>query len=209
MEELFNSQKNQEPDIILFGPRNGKALKSLYPELADNKRFKDLANEDLLFVWYFACKSSPIDDDLPDHIRAITSVSETSFKDPDKRKKFSNMEFPEYIKDAIMEMRKYEPKARDLANKIVQRTFNNFLKMSSVNVNEFVKKDDDGNDTTEIDFQARLQYINGQEKITSMLPSLLAQVEQGFGIIDLKTGKESAGEKTIDKFHEQKKNTTS
>ncbi len=190
-----------EPEIILFGPQKGKQLKSLYPELAENPKFKNLNNEDLTFVWYFANQSSPIKGDLPDSIRAKVAVAEAEMKDADKKKKFIELEFNETMKAAIEEMKKYSPKTRALAMRILQTGFNNMYKMINVQVDDFKYKDDKG--LEKMDWTARSQYINSVKNTSEMLPGMLAQMETGFGIVDKKTGKESEGEKTIDKFHQK------
>ena len=57
-----NSSKYQD-DSKIFEPINGVILKKDYPELADNKKFKELSSEELTWVWHFACKSSDIAND--------------------------------------------------------------------------------------------------------------------------------------------------
>ena len=191
----------QEADIILFGPQNGKQLKLLYPDLAENPKFKSLNNEDLTFVWYFANKSSPIREDLPDSVRVKVALAESKLTDPDKKRKFAELEFSETMKSAIEEMKKYSPKTRALALQILQTGFNNMYRMMNIKVDDFKYKDDKGND--QIDWTARSQYINSVAKASEMMPGMLAQMENGFGIVDKKTGKEAEGAKTIDKFHEK------
>lgn len=182
---------------ILFKPQAGK-LKQIYPELKENKKFNDILSDEFLFVWYFACASSPIDPELPDMMRAKTAAAE-AIKDFDKRKKFANLEFPEKIKEAIDEMKKYNPDVRMVAKRIIQTTFNNLEKMTQINEDSFIKIDKDGVKTT--DWAGRKQYVDSVSKISETLPSLIAQMEHGFGYLDSKSDKES-GKKSIDKFHE-------
>ncbi len=41
-----------EDKVLLFGPKSGKSLLRLYPELANDPVFKNLSQEDLNFAWY-------------------------------------------------------------------------------------------------------------------------------------------------------------
>lgn len=182
---------------ILFKPQAGK-LRQIYPELKANKKFEDIPNEEFLFVWYFACQSSLINPDLPDVIRAKTAAAE-ALKDPEKKRRFSNLEFPEKIKEAIEEMKKYNPDVRMVAKRIIQTSFNNLEKMTAIDENSFVIKDEDGN-TTKIDWSGRKQYVDSVAKISETLPLLIAQMEHGFGIVDSKS--DPASKRSIDKFHE-------
>lgn len=187
---------------ILFGPKNGKHLKQLYPELATEPLFKDLSNEDVLFAWYIGNKSSPIDEDLEDFMRYRQAATLTFKTNEVKRKKYANKEITEDVSLAIKKMETYSPHARDLAKKALQNYFYNILKMSDVNVKkDFMYLDKEG--TERIDFTARKQYIDGGKTASEVLPSLIKQVEEGFGIE--KTKKEESRTRAIDTYHKNKK----
>lgn len=181
---------------ILFKPQAGK-LRQIYPELKANKKFEDIPNDEFLFVWYYACASSPINPEMPDVIRARTAAAE-ALKDADKKKRFSNLEFPEKIKEAIQEMMKYNPDARMVAKRIIQTTFNNLEKMTNVDEDAFTYQDADGKKRT--DWTGRKQYVDSVAKISETLPGLIEQMEHGFGIVDSKT--DAGSKRSIDKFHE-------
>lgn len=181
---------------ILFKPQAGK-LRQIYPELKANKKFEDIPNDEFLFVWYYACQSSLIDPSLPDTIRAKTAAAE-ALKDQEKKKRFSNLEFPEKIKEAIEEMKKYNPDVRMVAKRIIQTTFNNLEKLTNVSDDSFTYVDADGQKRT--DWTGRKQYVDSVAKISETLPGLIAQMEHGFGIVDSKT--DQVSKKSIDKFHE-------
>lgn len=181
---------------ILFKPQAGK-LRQIYPELKANKKFEDIPNDELLFVWYYACQSSTIDPELTDMIRATTAASIT-FKDaPEKKRKFIDLEFSEKIKEAIEEMKKYNPDARMVAKRIIQKTFNNLEKLTNVDDDSFTWLDDEGQKKT--DWAGRKAYVDSVAKITETLPGLIAQMEHGFGIVD---AKEQTMKKSINTFHE-------
>lgn len=186
----------EQRDInILFKPQAGK-LRQIYPELKANKKFEDIPNDEFLFVWYYACQSSLIDPEIPDAIRAKTAAAE-ALKDPDKKRKFSNLEFPEKIKEAIEEMKKYNPDVRMVAKRIIQKTFNNLEKLTDADDESFIYLDDNGKKRT--DWAGRKAYVDSVSKISDTLPGLVAQMEHGFGIVD---GKEQAQKKSINTFHE-------
>lgn len=186
----------QEKINILFKPQAGK-LRQIYPEIKSNKKFEDIPNDELLFVWLYACKSSLIDPELPEMIRAKTAAAE-AIKDVDRRRKFSNLEFPEKIKEAIEEMGKYNPDARMVAKRIIQTTFNNLEKMTAIDDSSFIIEDSEGN--KKVDWSGRKSYVDSVAKISETLPGLVEQIEQGFGIIESKG--EQASKRSIDRFHE-------
>lgn len=183
---------------ILFKPEEGK-LRQLYPELNENKKFKDLTGDELLFVWYYACASSPIDPRLPDEIRARAAASE-AIHEKVKKDAYSTRDFPEKIKEAIQEMKKYNPDVRMVAKRIIQNSFNTMEKMSQTKPEDFEVIGEDG--TRTIDWGGRKQFIDSVAKMADTLPVLIAQMEQGFGIVDVK-GADSS-EKLIDKYHSRK-----
>ena len=43
----------------MFYPKNTRSFKSDYPELFKNPIYSKLSNNEMLFVWYYACEASP------------------------------------------------------------------------------------------------------------------------------------------------------
>jgi len=189
-----------EDTIFLFGPKNGKSLKKSYPELASQKEFKELTNEDLLFAWYVGNPSSPIDPNLDIMFRNSSAATIVFTKDSSKKLNYSKGEYSDEVKVAIDKMSKYSPDARLVSKRMVQAMFQNFQKMVNVNPNEFISMDKDGNATQ--DWTAKKQYIDSCTKISEALPGLIKQIEEGFGIEEKKNTSE--GTKAIDKFHQDK-----
>lgn len=196
---------NKDNIPVIFGPKNGKVIKSMYPELASNKAFKDITNEELTFVWYFACESSPIDDGMAPEFRAMSAAAKAFGDDAAKKAKFGAMEFTERVKEAIDQMRKYKPEARAMAQRIIQVSFSNLYAMAKVNQDDFIEEEDDGKGGTvkKINFSARKQYVETVSKISETVPELLKQLEHNFGV-EVKEG-DVAGTRTIDKYHTLKK----
>lgn len=189
-------------EIILFGPRTGKSLKKLYPELSEEKEFKAISDKDLLFAWYVGSKSSPIDENLTQTIRYSTAAAIVFKEDLEKRKMYSSFEIHDSVKEAIKKMETYSPEARWLAKRGVQTIMKNYLKLIEVDVeNDFKYYDKDGHE--QIDYTARNQYVNSTKTITEAFPVLIKQIEEGFGITEKKG--EEVTKKAIDTFHEHKK----
>lgn len=192
----------EEPKIILFGPKSGKALASLYKDLNDKIKHLSLSSEDVLFAWYMGCESSPIDPEWTDKVRR-TSSALSAIKDERKRKAYGDGEIPVKVKEAIEVFKTFSPDARMKAKRMVQTIMHKWEEMVNVDVaTEFLitKKDKEGNETIEVDWTGRKQYIDSTAKISDSLPSLLAQLESGFGIKEQEQGK-----KMIDKFHQEKR----
>lgn len=190
----------KEDTILLFGPKNGKSLKKSYPEIAAQKEFKDLTNEDLLFSWYVGNPSSPIDPNLDIMFRNSSAAAICFTKDSAKKLNYSKGEYPDEVKIAIEKMSKYSPEVRMASKRMIQAMFQSFQKMVSARPEEFVIIDKDGNKIP--DWTAKKQYIDSCTKISEALPGLIKQIEEGFGIEEKKNTSE--GTKAIDKFHQDK-----
>lgn len=188
---------------ILFGPVSGKSLIRAYPELAEEKEFKAITNDELLFVWYVSNRSSPIDPDLPDAIRFKMAASYVFKGNESVKREFGNMNIPDAVKSAMERMRRYSPDARLVGKRIIQSAFKNYQKLVNINVDtDFLIKDKDGV-VIGTDWTGRKQYIDSTAKMSEILPSLIKQLEEGFGIEDIK--KEDSKSKAIDRFHQLKK----
>ena len=190
--------EKEEEKVILFGPKDGKSLKKLYPEIAAANEFKDLHSDDLLFAWYIGNASSPIEAGLPTSARAVTAASICFPNDKIKRKAYAELAYPEEVKIAIDKMTRFSPDARLISKRMVQTMFHNFQKMVDVDNSEFYVKDKEGSLVP--DWTAKKQYIDSCAKISEVLPSLIKQIEEGFGIEESKSGEKKAT-KAIDRFH--------
>jgi len=200
MDQVENKEKP-----ILFGPSTGKHLKKMYPELANEPLFKEIKNDDLLFAWYLGNKSSPIDPNWPEELRYKESARQAITNDVEKRTQYANKNVPESVRLAAEKMGTYSPKARELAARSIQNQFHNILKTSEIDIDKaFQYIDKEGNELT--DWTARKQHFDTMKSNSELLPTLLKLLEDGFGIE--KTKKEESGTRPIDKFHNDKKNTS-
>lgn len=185
-----------ENRIVLFGPKTGKSLKKLYPELSEEKEFKELSNDDLLFSWYMGIPGSPVDQKWSDNVRykQAAYIVFTDKKDP-KREAYASMNVPENVKIATERFRKYNVDVRLMSKTIVQTMFNNISELVNAKKEDFI--DEDGN----IDWTGRKQYIDSCAKISETIPTLIKQIEEGFGVEEKKSDTGS-GAKAIDRFHQ-------
>lgn len=201
--------ENEYP--ILWGPRDGKSLLSEYPDLNEYKEFKDLTREELNFVWYVGNPSSPLNGgNILDERIKYKSAAFRCIKDPEKKRRFSEGDMPSGIREAIAKMQTFSPEARAIAKQVATTAFHNLQSMVDINVGADFKimrnitsgtgKDKVVEQVEEMDWAGRKQYIDTVAKISDLLPSLLKQVEHGFGI-EIKNEKE-IGMKPIDKFHQ-------
>lgn len=189
---------------LLFGPQTGKSLRKLYPEIAAEPAFKELKDDELLFVWYISNQSSPVDPNWLDEIRYKQAAIAAFPANPQKRNQYSAKDIPEHVAIAMEKMETYSPRARDVAARIIQQSFHNLLEMSNVDVEkDFLYTDKEGSTLT--DWTARKQYVDSIKTTSEILPTLLKQLEEGFGMVK-KNRKEESGVKSIDKYHQHKKN---
>jgi len=201
-------QEEKEDKILLFGPKTGKSLLRLYPELAEEKVFKDLSAEDLNFAWYVGNPSSPIEEDVEDYNRFRTAAGVCILSSDEKKKQYASGSIPDNVKAAINKMKLYSPDARALAKKMTQQAFHNFQKMLNVDVDKDflitrkVGKGEDAETITEMDWTGRKSYVDSATKIISELPELVKKMEQGYGVAEDKKGKEATRVRAIERFHQ-------
>ncbi|TXH54133.1 MAG: hypothetical protein E6Q97_11590 [Desulfurellales bacterium] len=105
--------------MTIFAPRSGKDLKREYPELDDYPEFRGLSGEELLFVWAWACPTSPFIDIVEE--KRCTPCIDFAFKRPhqnEARKQAYGAStgaapsFPDEIKNAIKRMERFNPGLR-------------------------------------------------------------------------------------------------
>ena len=203
--------EEKEDKILLYGPKTGKSLLRLYPELAEDKVFKDLSAEDLNFAWYCGNPSSPIDEDTDDYVRYRTASSLCILSSAEKKKQYASGIIPDNVKAAINKMKLYSPDARALAKRMTQQAFNNFQKLLNVDVeNDFIVirkigKGEDAEEIKEMDWTGRKSYVDSATKIISELPELVKKMEEGYGITVDKKGKDEGRVRGIERFHNTKK----
>lgn len=200
-----------EDKILLYGPRSGKSLLRLYPELAQDIIFKELSAEDLNFSWYVGNVTSPIDEDLEDFIK-YRMASGVCIKSNDaKRKQYASGDIPDGVKRAIEKMKTYSPNARMMAKKMAQETFYKFQELLKVDVEKDFKKitttgkGENKEEIVEMDWTGRKQYVDSASKIIEALPDLVKKIEEGFGVTGTDKKDRENGTNAIERYHNSKK----
>lgn len=178
---------NKEEVYLLFAPKSVRSLRFDYPELADYPEFKALSKLDLLFVWYYACKSSPYFNDNNRDRNIIEKCSRAAglgFSEEDKKEKFLSGNFSDKIQAAINVMLKFEPSARIIARAQAMKNYNDIMKMTSLELNEhgdhpsFLGKDGG------INMGDKKKYMDMVFDANQKTGEMLAKIEQGFGITE-------------------------
>jgi len=204
-------QEKQEDKILLYGPKTGKSLLRLYPELAEEKVFKDLSAEDLNFAWYCGNPSSPIEEDTDDYIRFRMAAGVCILSAEEKKKQYASGAIPDNVKAAINKMKLYSPDARALAKKMTQKAFHTYQRLLDVDVDKDflvtrkIGRGEDAETITEIDWTGKKSHADTVTKILSELDNLVNKMEQGYGITVDKKGKDESKIRGIERFHNTKK----
>lgn len=170
-----------------------------YPELLREPAFNDLSVSEMKFVWYYANRTSPIFTPTRGETLKIKACIKTAFRghpslSASEYYKYVEANFPEKIKKAISVMEVYNPSARIRSRFAIERIFNN-LELS-LELNEEMMKEMDK------DLDQKKKYIDLSVKVAETLPSIVAQLEEGYGI---RTSSffngESKGMSTMDILH--------
>lgn len=195
-ENKFDTKK-----LSMFYPKTKKGLLIDYPELKKIEAFVGMNKNELLFSWYYGCKSSPFDYEEDSKVKAEKSFIE-AFGSKQKEGLESSYiagNFPEKVRVAITEMQKFEIGPRVRSKIMIEKIMTNYEQLVDIDVKtEFKDKDD------EEDWSKKKAYIDSCAKISSTLPTLINQAEGGFGITEKEEGdvKELDSSSIIDTFHE-------
>lgn len=192
--------------IILFGPRNGRDIRKLYPEIANDDRFKRISNDELLFAWLMGIPNSPCDESWGDMPRWKSAANRAFSGNKEKKDTYATGTFPDEVKRAINAFATFSPEARLLAKRMVQTAYHNYNSLISADVEKdflitkVVGKGDDKETITEMDWSGRNNYVNSTNNIIKALPDLLKLMEEGFGIDEKKKHDETPGSREIEKY---------
>ncbi len=121
--------------------------------------------------------------------------------------KYRALNFPEKIRDAIDRMENYEPDFRNKARQMTIKMFDNLQTFATMNIEDLLKvstTDKNGTKTETTDWSSIKEYTDNSKNISSLLPELIKQLEEGFGVTDVK--KKERGQSAIERFHASQKN---
>lgn len=211
---MDNKKKKEEVKISeysVFRPKSSRMLYEDYPELAKIKLFKDLNRFDLLFVWYYACEASPLFKITDNRTRVEECLKLTYFSGGNKKmdsllkERYLACRFPEKIENAIEIMKNFRIGPRVRAKMMAEKAFENIEKILDIDASDdkhFLNKEN------EVDYSKKKSYVDTVARAIDMLPKLINQIEESFGISD-KKGTENQleeafeGDSIADMFHEQ------
>jgi hypothetical protein len=210
---IDNEEYLTKDNIVLFGPRDGKTIKKLYREIAEDPIFKAVTNnEELLWAWYMGIPHSPIDENLPETTRCRVASSRC-ITDKSKRERFAEYNIPDEVRMAVEKFKRFSPEGRLIAQRAVQEMIFTLQKLSYADDSAFFSyrniKDDDGNVTQvkEMDWAGRKNYVDSCKTIAATLPELIKKLEEGgYGITEQRKTEDTAkGGKPIDIYHQKGK----
>lgn len=148
----------------------GKDLRITYPELADVSEFKKLSSNEMRFIFLYACDSSPYHKMQPkDRILKCLEVLRKSLTSA-QLLNYSKLEFPDNIKAALDRMFRFDLGVRMAAREIVDKFFAQIKSIADMDL------------SGEADIEKRKKHIDLIAVSTRILPNIVAQLENGFGI---------------------------
>jgi len=159
-------------EVYLFKPTFRNLIYE-YPELAQIPEFANITNKHLLFVWYYANYTSPFYHVANEKERIKKSLSESNYSPGDKDyANLINGDFHQPIRDAINKMRNFNPSARFRAKMNIEKIFNNLEKLLDIPEKNL----------STMDMEEKKKYADLSIKISESLPTIVKQLETGFGI---------------------------
>lgn len=173
-----------ERKFSLFYPNTTGDIFKDYPHLRKEESFERLNRSEMMFVWYFACKSSPFvrTEDEQHRAKKSAHVAFGQKGIPEAVAKLTSLDFPEKIRAAIDRMSEYEPGPRIRAKMMIEKALTNFEALIDIDVTDDENfKNKDG----EVDMGKKNSYTTLTINITKALPVLIQQAERGFDVTEI------------------------
>jgi len=187
-DKVLGIKKEDEIHYAVFLPGN-KSMKQDYHELATIDEFKDLIDKELRFVWYYANKTSAFSKMTP--ALKIKKCIESAFGKSLSEERYNNYlngEFEDYIKVAIEKMQSFNPSVRLRSYLAAHATLSNIEAMISVDSDNLFAMEPD----------EKAKYIKMAKDASDLIPSLIAQIEDAYGVKILSKYKKSSGSESSD-----------
>lgn len=153
----------------IFKPTDRNMLQE-YPELAEYTEFKNIRNDELVFVWHLVFDRSELDKFPEAKWRERAAKKAWGEDDPQRVKEFSAGDFSAPVKAAIERMKNFSLSARMRGKAIIDRIFADFETINKKSL------------TTITDVSEMKKYIDLKLDITKAMPGLIDQYERGFGV---------------------------
>lgn len=203
----------REEEISMYGPVNGTDLIKQYPELLEVEEFAGISTKKLLLTWYYANSTSPLFGQSEEEKIRNSFLNAYESEDKIPEQEMDAWLSGEFTKEEMAAIKKWKSMDKNIRNKariMVDKMMENLSKMIEVSDSDFKKFDDEGNEIKGVDWQARNQYANCCKTVSALLPELIVQMEQGFGIRTKgkDTSKKQSGESAIDRYHKRNKKTS-
>jgi hypothetical protein len=177
--------------IKLFNPEGVKPddYRHKFPELERTEEFNELSAQALIFVWYYSNPTSELVIGIPDDNERVVEALKKSKYNPSKaeRENIVRLQFDTSMAEAIKKMSNFDPGIRFKSYKMIANIFNHYEALIEKGPDAFVTTEGRGDNKVEYIDHAR--YVTTSARIAEEIPSLLAKLEEGFGIIDI-TGNE-------------------
>lgn len=191
----------------VFMPKSSRSIFVDYPELRKIKAFSSLNNDEMLFVWYYACESSPFFKIASDRDRVRKALENSFLKSGRSRISVSDEEqflagkFSAKITTAIEEMHRFKVGPRVRAMMMIEKGMTNLesiLMIDASNAAHFMNKDG------EVDFSKKKAYVDTLAKAQDIMPNMIKQLEGRYNVSEDKKGDDSDfdGESVIDNYHD-------
>lgn len=188
-QEITPEELIKEPTLAIFRPKTKGDIRKNYPELDKFEALKKCSAIEFKFVWYYKCQSSRVKE-LPNDAAKIkyavlmAHIGETR-SSSEMLADYLADKIPDNVRKAMVVMASFEPSARVIAQEIVQDTFKNYRSLMAVDVMtdmQFRVKDDDGNPTSEVDWDKANKYTATADRIQKQLSQMVATAEARFGV---------------------------
>jgi len=155
---------------------DNRGYKSQYREFSIYDEFKDLTEEELRFVYFYANETSPYVQKIPkDEKKRCQQVTEVVYGDTlddMERDRWNKGVFPQHIQAAIERMRHVSVEIRLKAKILVRQVFENLSRLLMLD-----KAVEDAMDTDE-----KKKYSDFALKVGKEMPDLVDILEYGFAI---------------------------
>jgi len=194
-------------DYSIFKPKSKKGIFVDYPDLRKIQSFSGLKDYEMLFVWYYACESSPLYSIENEAIRVRKSLEHSYLVgnkiSKDDTERMVSGDFTPKITAAVADMQKYRVGPRIRAKMVIEKGFENMETILNIDAGDskmFLNKDN------EVDFGKKKAYVDTLAKAVDLMPKLINQLEGGFHLTEEKGTDETSfeGESLMDQYHDQK-----
>ncbi len=169
--------------LRLFDPEGIKPseYKNTYQELKRIPEFDNMAGSELIFIWHFANKTSPLMTITDQSKRVEKALSLSGWRiSPEQEEKILKLQLGEGRERAVEKMSSFDPGARFLGHQALRTIFERYNEIIEKGPAGFKKIVGSGDDKEEIiDYAA---FVNTSAKISSTLPDLINKMEEGFGV---------------------------